>query len=80
MELTTKRLLLRPFQETDHEDPYEFLSQLEKDEFEGYPDITRESSLEQLKDEQGNPIRKDTYVYAMLNREYMQQFENEPMP
>ena len=46
VELTTERLLLRPFLETDHEDLYEFLSRLEKDEFEGYPGITRESSLE----------------------------------
>ena len=36
VELTTERLYLRPFQETDHEDLYEFLSQLENDEFEGY--------------------------------------------
>ena len=45
MEILTERLLLRPFQETDRDDLYEFLSQLEKDEFEGYPGITRESSL-----------------------------------
>ena len=54
MELTTKRLLLRPFRETDHEDLYEFLSQLENDEFEGYPGITRESSLEHLKQRVGS--------------------------
>ncbi len=54
MALTTERLLLRPFRETDHEDLYEFLSQLEKDEFEGYPDITRENSLKHLKQRVGS--------------------------
>ena len=54
VEITTKRLLLRPFRETDHEDLYEFLSQLEKDEFEGYPGITRESSLGYLKQRVGS--------------------------
>ena len=54
MELTTKRLLLRPFRETDHGDLYEFLSQLENDEFEGYPGITREGSLEHLKQRVGS--------------------------
>ena len=49
MELFTERLILRSFQETDLDDLYEFLSQLENDEFEGYPGITRESSLEHLK-------------------------------
>lgn len=53
MEFTTERLLLRPFQETDHEDLYEFLSQLEKDEFESYPGITRENCLEHLKQRVG---------------------------
>ena len=174
--------MLRPFQETDHEDLYEFLSRLEKDEFEGCPGITREGSLGHLKqrvgseefyavvlketgkvigniycgnrdygakeagyiinqqyqrcgyaaealsavireafrqgthriyaecdprnerswrllekvgfrreahlrqniffhrDQQGHPIWKDTYVYAVLNTEYKQQSENGPMP
>ena len=79
MELATKRLLLRPFQETDHEDLYEFLSQLEDDEFEGYPGITRENIFFH-RDEQGRPIWKDTYVYAILNTEYVKQLENEPAP
>ena len=47
--LMTVRLLLRPFQETDRGDLYEFLSQLEKDEFEGYPGITYEKSYEHSK-------------------------------
>ena len=34
MELITDRLILRSFQETDPDDLYEFLSQLENDEFE----------------------------------------------
>ena len=54
VKLTTKRLFLRTFQETDHEDLYEFLSRQEKDEFEGYPDITRESSLRHLKQRVGS--------------------------
>ena len=41
--IETKRLLLRPFRESDYEDLYEFLAQLRDDEFEGYPDITREN-------------------------------------
>jgi hypothetical protein len=35
-EIRTKRLLLRPFRESDYDDLFEFLSQLEDDEFEGY--------------------------------------------
>lgn len=58
MKIETKRLILRPFEPSDYDDLYEFLSQLEKDEFEGYPGITYEN---------GNPIWKDTYVYAILN-------------
>ncbi len=54
MELITERLILRPFQETDLDDLYEFLSQLENDEFEGYPGITRESSREHLKQRVGS--------------------------
>ena len=37
-EIQTPRLLLRGFRESDYDDLYEFLSQLENDEFEGYPD------------------------------------------
>ena len=48
-EISTERLLLRPFFETDYDDLFEFLSQLKYDEFEGYPDITRENGREHLK-------------------------------
>ena len=54
MELFTERLFLRTFQETDLDDLYEFLSQLEDDEFEGYPGITRENRLEYLKQRVGS--------------------------
>ena len=47
--LKTQRLILRPFQESDYADLFEFLSQLEFDEFEGYPGITYENGREQLK-------------------------------
>ena len=56
--IETKRLLLREFMEADYDDLYEFLSQLENDEFEGYPDITYENGIQKW---------KDTYVYAKLN-------------
>ena len=39
MVLETKRLILRPFKESDYEDLFEFLSQLEKDEFEAIPEL-----------------------------------------
>ena len=55
--IETKRLLLREFMEADYDDLYEFLSQLENDEFEGYPDITYENGI---------PKWKDTYVYSKL--------------
>ena len=48
-EIRTDRLLLRPFRETDLDDLYEFLSQLEHDEFEGYPGITRENCAEHMR-------------------------------
>ena len=47
-EIRTKRLLLRPFRESDYDDLFEFLSQLEDDEFEGYPGITWENGREHL--------------------------------
>ena len=48
-EIQTRRLLMRPFRESDYDDLFEFLSQLEDDEFEGYPGITRENGREHLK-------------------------------
>ena len=48
-EIQTRRLLLRPFRESDYDDLFEFLSQLEDDEFEGYPGITYENGREHLK-------------------------------
>ena len=48
-EIQTKRLLLRPFRESDYDDLFEFLSQLADDEFEGYPGITWENGREHLK-------------------------------
>ena len=47
-EIRTKRLLLRPFRESDYDDLFEFLSQLEDDEFEGYPGITCENGRQHL--------------------------------
>ena len=47
-EIHTGRLLLRPFRESDYDDLFEFLSQLEHDEFEGYPGITYENGREHL--------------------------------
>ena len=47
-EIRTQRLLLRPFRESDYDDLFEFLSQLEDDEFEGYPGITCENGRQHL--------------------------------
>ena len=47
-EIHTERLILRSFRESDYDDLFEFLSQLEKDEFEGYPGITYENGREHL--------------------------------
>ena len=44
----TDRLLLRPFRDSDYDDLFEFLSQLENDEFEGYPGITYENCRKHL--------------------------------
>ena len=49
MMITTERLILRRFRESDYDDLFEFLSQLEDDEFEGYPGITYENGKEHLK-------------------------------
>lgn len=48
-EISTNRLILREFRESDYDDLFEFLSQLEDDEFEGYPGITYENGWEHLK-------------------------------
>ena len=48
-EIKTDRLLLRRFRESDYDDLFEFLSQLEDDEFEGYPGITYENGREHLR-------------------------------
>ena len=48
-EIRTERLVLRQFRESDYDDLFEFLSQLEDDEFEGYPGITYENGREHLK-------------------------------
>ena len=47
-EIRTARLVLRQLRESDHGVLFELLSQLENDEFEGYPGITRESCGEHL--------------------------------
>ena len=49
MKIKTNRLVLRPFEESDYDDLFVFLFQLEKDEFEGYPGITYENGREHLK-------------------------------
>ena len=48
-EIKTDRLLLRAFRESDYDDLFEYLSQLENDEFEGYPGITYENGRGRLK-------------------------------
>ena len=48
-ELITERLILREFRESDYDDLFEYLSQLENNEFEGYPGITYENGREHLK-------------------------------
>ncbi len=47
-EISTERLVLRAFRESDYDDLFEFLSQLEDNEFEGYPGITYENGREHL--------------------------------
>ena len=53
-EIRTERLLLRPFQEFDYDDLFEFLEQLKDDEFEGCPGITRENGREYLQQRLGS--------------------------
>ena len=47
--INTRRLILRRFEESDRDDLFEFLSQLETDEFEGFPGIRRDKVREQLR-------------------------------
>ena len=54
MIIETKRLVLRPFEQSDYDDLYEFLSQLENDEFEGYPGITCENGKKYMADRIGS--------------------------
>ena len=53
-EIKTARLLLRRFRESDYDDLFEFLSQLEDDEFEGYPGITYDNGREHLRQRLGS--------------------------
>ncbi len=53
-EIKTARLFLRQFRESDYDDLFEFLSQLEDDEFEGYPGITYENGREHLRQRLGS--------------------------
>ena len=48
-EIRTNRLILRSFKESDYDDLFDYLSQLEDDEFEGYSGITYENGREHLK-------------------------------
>lgn len=62
--IETDRLILRSFTEADYDDLFEFLEQLSDDEFEGYPGITYEN---------GRPVWKDTYIYAVLKEDLQDQ-------
>ena len=53
-EIRTSRLLLRRFKESDYDDLFEFLSQLENDEFEGYPGISYENGRKYLTERLGS--------------------------
>lgn len=53
-EIKTSRLLLRQFKESDFDDLLEFLSQLENDEFEGYPGISYENGRKNLTERLGS--------------------------
>ncbi len=46
--IETQRLLLRPFEQKDYDDLYEFLSQRREEQFEAYPGITCENGREHL--------------------------------
>lgn len=57
--IETKRLVLRPFRESDYDDLYEFLSQQRDAEFEAYPGITYENCRKQLTDRLGSEEREE---------------------
>ena len=62
MIIRTERLILRRFRESDYNGMFEFLSQLEDDEFEGYPGITCENGREHLEARLGS----DEYLAVEL--------------
>ena len=66
--IRTERLLLRSFRESDYDDLFEFLSQLEDDEFEGYPGITWENGREHLKYRLGSEERKEAWALMRKSR------------
>ena len=70
-EIQTRRLLLRPFRKSDYDDLFEFLSQFEDDEFEGYPGITYENGREHLKYRLGSEE-----FYAIVN-DWMDYYNND---
>ena len=47
-EIRTNRLILRSFKESDYDDLFEYLLQLEDDEFEGYPGLTYEKGIHRV--------------------------------
>ena len=53
-EIQTRRLHLCQFKESDYDDLFEFLSQLENDEFEGYPGINYENGRKYLTERLGS--------------------------
>ena len=63
-EIKTARLLLRRFRASDYDDLFEFLSQLEDDELEGYPGITWENGKEYLRQRLGS---EDYYAIELLS-------------
>jgi RimJ/RimL family protein N-acetyltransferase len=63
-EIKTARLLLQPFRESDRDDLYAFLKQLEHDEFEGYPGINRETVGEHLRERLGS---EEYYAVALAD-------------
>lgn len=52
--IETKRLVLRPFRETDYDDLYEFLAQQKDAEFEACPGLTYENCRKQLEQRLGS--------------------------